>query len=104
MNRKTLTGLAGAAVAGGAGIAFALPVIRKRALRATTILEKDHRIVSGLFFEMKQTPNASIRKSIFNQIRHQLDVHSQVMSKEELDRLGSRIHDRKLQFRESIAA
>src|SRR5437016_14403653 len=61
----------------GTGVAIAaIPMLKKRAMRATTILKKDHRVVSGLFWTLHQTPNGSIRKSIFNQIQSQLDIHT----------------------------
>jgi hemerythrin superfamily protein len=73
-----LIGIIGGAIAGGVAIAAAVPVLRKRALRATTLLKKDHRAVSGLFWAIQQTTNPSIRKSIFNEIRTQLDMHAEV--------------------------
>jgi len=73
-----LIGIVGGAIAGGVAIAAAVPVLRKRALRATTILKKDHRAVSGLFWALQQTTSPTIRKSIFNEIRNQLEMHSEV--------------------------
>jgi len=72
-----LAAIAGGVVAGGAVIATVAPKLKNRAMRATTILKKDHRVVSGLFWSLQQTTNPSIRKSIFNQIQKQLDIHSQ---------------------------
>ena len=71
-------GILGGAIAGGVALATAVPILKKRALRATTILKKDHRAVSALFWALQQTTNPSIRKSIFNQIRSQIDLHAQV--------------------------
>jgi len=45
-------------------------------MRATTILKKDHRVVSGLFWTLQQTTNPSIRKSIFSQIQNQIEIHA----------------------------
>ena len=41
-------GLIGSAIAGGIALVPLVPVLKKRAMRATTILTKDHRMVSGL--------------------------------------------------------
>jgi len=73
-----LIGIIGGAIAGGVAIAAAVPVLRKRALRATTLLKKDHRAVSGLFWALQQTTNPTIRKSIFSEIRNQLEMHTEV--------------------------
>jgi hemerythrin superfamily protein len=73
-----LIAIVGGTIAGGVALAAALPVLKKRALRATTILKKDHRAVSGLFWAIQQTTNPTIRKSIFNEIRNQLEVHTEV--------------------------
>jgi len=77
MSRKTLIGLIGGVAVSGIALAVAAPIIRKRALRVTTLLKKDHRVVSGLFFTLQQAPSAALRKSIFSQIQHQLEIHSQ---------------------------
>jgi hemerythrin superfamily protein len=54
-------------------------MIRRRAMKITNILMKDHRLVSGMMATMEMTPkvNGMVRKSLFNQIRHQLLVHTQ---------------------------
>ena len=67
----------GGALAGGAAIASFAPAVKRRAMRVTTILKKDHRVLSGLFWSIQQTTNPSIRKSIFTQIQRQLDIHLQ---------------------------
>jgi len=41
-------GLIGSAIAGGIALVPLVPVLKKRAMRATTILKKDHRMVRGL--------------------------------------------------------
>jgi len=74
---RRLIGIIGGTIAGGVAIAWAVPVLRRRALRATTILTKDHRVLSGLFWTLQHTTNASIRKSIFNEIQNQLEIHAQ---------------------------
>src|SRR5690349_16992934 len=72
-----LFAMIGAAVAGGFAVAAAVPALKKRAFRVTTILKKDHRMVSGLFWTLQQTTNPHIRKSIFSQIQNQLEMHAQ---------------------------
>jgi hemerythrin superfamily protein len=69
--------LIGGAVAGTFIVATALPAIKRRAYRVTTILKKDHRMVSGLFWTLQQTTNPHIRKSIFTQLQTQLETHAQ---------------------------
>src|SRR5216110_2597403 len=71
--------LIGGAIAGGAMIPL-VPALKKRAMRATTILKKDHRVVSGLLMTLEMTPkfSAMARKALFNQIRADLMVHTQV--------------------------
>jgi hemerythrin superfamily protein len=73
-----LLAILGGTIAGGAALAAAFPLLKKRALRATTILKKDHRAVSGLFWAIQQTTNPTIRKSIFNELRTQLEMHTEV--------------------------
>jgi hemerythrin-like domain-containing protein len=73
-----LFGLVGGLVAGGVAVASAIPSVKKRAFRATTILKKDHRVVSGLLWSVSQTTNPTIRKSIFNQIHNHVDTHATV--------------------------
>src|SRR5438552_816452 len=72
-------GMIGGAIAGGAALIPLIPVIKKRAMRVTTILKKDHRIVGGLLMTLQITPrvNATIRKSLFEQIRNSLLIHAQ---------------------------
>lgn len=72
-------GLIGGAVAGGAALIPLVPWIRNRAMRATTILKKDHRKVSALLTTLEMTPawNATIRKTLFEQIRQYVMVHAQ---------------------------
>ena len=69
--------LIGGAVAGTFFVATLLPVIKRRAYRVTTILKKDHRVVSGLFWTLQQTTNPHIRKSIFTQLQTQLEIHAE---------------------------
>jgi hemerythrin superfamily protein len=64
-------------VASGLAI-LSVPALKKRALRATTILKKDHRVVSGLFWTLQQTTVPSMRQAIFNKINIELDVHATV--------------------------
>ena len=71
--------LIGGAIAGGAMIPL-VPALKKRAMRATTILKKDHRVVSGLMMTLEMTPkiNGMVRRRLFDQIRNDLMIHSQV--------------------------
>ena len=48
-------------------------------MTVTNILKKDHRTASGMIRTLEVTPrfNGMVRKALFNQIRHQLLVHSQ---------------------------
>src|SRR5437762_410881 len=66
-------------VAGGAAMASLIPMLRRRAMTVTNILKKDHRTASGMIRTLEITPrfNGMVRKALFNQIRHQLLVHSQ---------------------------
>src|SRR5438128_11525477 len=73
-------GLTGSALAGEIALVPLVPVLKKRAMRATTILKKDHRMVSGLLMTLEMTPkfNGIVRKALFNQIRQSLVIHTQV--------------------------
>ena len=73
-------GLIGSAVAGGIALIPLVPALKKRAMRATTILKKDHRVVSGLLATLEMTPkiNGMVRRTLFNQIRQNLMIHAQV--------------------------
>src|SRR5438309_3907031 len=73
-------GLIGSAIAGGIALIPLVPALKKRAMRATTILKKDHRIVSGLLMTLEMTPkiNGMVRRTLFNQIRQSLMIHAQV--------------------------
>ena len=72
-------GLIGGAVAGGVALIPLIPAIKRRAMRVTTILKKDHRMVSGLIATLQMTPrvNERIRKTLFEQIRNAVMVHAQ---------------------------
>ena len=63
-------GIIGGAIAGGAALISLVPVIKRRAMRVTTILKKDHRMVSGLIMTLQMTPrvNGKIRRTLFDQI------------------------------------
>jgi hemerythrin superfamily protein len=71
--------LIGGLAAGGAALITLLPAAKRRAMKVTNILMKDHRLVSGMIRALELTPrvNGIVRKSLFNQIRHSLLVHSQ---------------------------
>jgi hemerythrin superfamily protein len=68
----------GGIIAGGASLIPFIPMLRRRAMRVTTILKKDHRVVSGLIMTLEMTPkfNGKVRKSIFNQIYTNLMAHA----------------------------
>jgi hemerythrin superfamily protein len=68
----------GGIIAGGASLIPLIPIIRRRAMRVTTILKKDHRIVSGLIMTLEMTPrfNGTVRKSLFKQIYNNLMAHT----------------------------
>jgi iron-sulfur cluster repair protein YtfE (RIC family) len=72
--------LIGSAIAGGIALIPLVPALKKKAMRATTILMKDHRMVSGLLMTLEMTPkfSALARKTVFDQIRDSLMVHTQV--------------------------
>src|SRR5215468_12185910 len=72
--------LIGSGIAAGAALIPLIPGIKKRAMRATTILTKDHRLVNGLIATLEVTPRLSstVRKRLFEQIRTNVMVHSQV--------------------------
>ena len=72
--------LVGSAIAGGIALIPLVPAIRKKAMRATVILKKDHRLVSGLLMTLEMTPKFSsmARRTLFDQIRNSLMVHTQV--------------------------
>src|SRR3954470_19309363 len=71
--------LIGSGIAAGAALIPMIPAIKKRAMRVTTILKKDHRLVSGMIMTLEMTPriNSTIRKTLFEQIRHDFMVHAQ---------------------------
>jgi len=73
-------GLIGSAIASGIALIPLVPMLKKKAMRATTILKKDHRMVSGLMMTLEMTPkiNGMVRRTLFNQIRQSLMIHTQV--------------------------
>jgi hemerythrin superfamily protein len=75
----TKWGLISGAIAGGAALIPLVPAIRRRAMRITTILKKDHRMVSGLITTLQMTPriNGMVRTVLLNQIHNQVMLHAQ---------------------------
>lgn len=75
----TKWGLIGAGIAAGATLIPLIPIIRRRAFSVTTILKKDHRIVIGLIGTLEMTPrgNWRVRRTLMDQIRSQLLIHTQ---------------------------
>ena len=71
--------LIGSGIAAGAALIPLIPAIKRRAMRVTTILTKDHRLVSGLISTLEITPrlNATVRETLFWQIRTSVMVHIQ---------------------------
>jgi hypothetical protein len=59
--------LIGSGIAAGAALIPLIPAIKRRAMRVTTILTKDHRMVSGLIrtFEMTSRYNIMVRRRLF---------------------------------------
>ena len=78
-SKLTKWGIIGGAIAGAAAMITIIPALKKRAMRPTTILKKDHRMVSGLMMTLQMTPriNGMVRRRLFDQIRHSLMVHTQ---------------------------
>src|SRR5215475_7006323 len=72
--------LIGSGIAAAAALIPLIPAIKKRRMRVTTILTKDHRLVSGLAATLEMTPrlNGTVRKRLFEQIRMNVMVHAQV--------------------------
>jgi hemerythrin-like domain-containing protein len=71
--------LIGSGIAGGIAMIPLVGALKKKAMRATTILMKDHRMVSGLIMSLEMTPKFSgmARKTLFQQIRNNLMVLAQ---------------------------
>jgi hemerythrin superfamily protein len=71
--------LIGSGIAAGAALIPLIPAMKRRAMRVTTILTKDHRMVSGLIRTLEMTPrlNGMLRRSIFERIRSGVMVHAQ---------------------------
>jgi hemerythrin superfamily protein len=72
--------LIGSGIAAGAALIPLIPAMKKRAMRVTTILTKDHRLVTGLIATLEMTPRLSgtVRKRLFEEIRMNVMVHAQV--------------------------
>src|SRR4051794_26960706 len=72
-------GIITGAIAGGVALIPLIPAIKRRAMRVTTILKKDHRMVSGMIMTLQMTPrmNATVRRTLFDQIRKNLMIHAQ---------------------------
>src|ERR1700755_2334972 len=69
----------GSGIAAGAALIPLIPAIKRRAMRVTTMLTKDHRVVSGLIKALEMTPkvNATVCRTLFEQIRNNVMVHAQ---------------------------
>src|SRR5438876_9900910 len=62
-------GLIGSAIAGGIALVPLVPVLKKRAMRATAVVKKDQRMVSGVRMteEMMSKFNGSVRKRLLHE-------------------------------------
>src|SRR5689334_22113672 len=71
-------GLIGGGIAAGAVLIPLIPAIKKRAMRVTTILKKDHRMVSGMIATLQLMPrmNGIGRRTLFEQIRNNVMLHA----------------------------
>jgi hemerythrin superfamily protein len=71
--------LIGSGIAAGAALIPLIPAIKRRAMRVTTMLTKDHRMVSGMIRTLEMTPrfNGMVRKTLFEQIRNSFMLHAQ---------------------------
>jgi hemerythrin-like domain-containing protein len=71
--------LIGSGIAAGAALIPLIPMIKRRAMRVTTLLTKDHRLVSGMIATLEMTPrlNSMVRRRLFEQIRTNVMVHAQ---------------------------
>ena len=78
-SKLTKWGIIGGAIAGGVAMIPIIPALKRRAMRPTTILKKDHRMVSGLMMTLQMTPriNGMVRRRLFDQIRYSLMAHTQ---------------------------
>ena len=66
-------------IAAGAALIPLIPIMKRRAMRVTTLLKKDHRMVSGLITALEMTPSANVtlRQRLFDQIRNNFMIHAQ---------------------------
>jgi hemerythrin superfamily protein len=71
--------LIGSGIAAGVALIPLIPAMKRRAMRVTTILTKDHRVVSGMIATLEMTPrmNGRVRKMLFEQIRTNFMIHAQ---------------------------
>jgi len=78
-SKLTKWGIIGGAIAAGAAMIPIILALKRRAMRPTAILKKDHRMVSGLMMTLQMTPriNGMVRRTLFDQIRYNLMVHAQ---------------------------
>jgi hemerythrin superfamily protein len=78
-SNRTKWGIIGGAIAGGVALIPLIPMIKRRGMRVTTLLKKDHRVVSGLIATLQLTPrmNGMVRGTLFDQIRNHVMVHAQ---------------------------
>jgi hemerythrin superfamily protein len=74
-----MLGIIGGAIAGGVALIPLIPMVKRRAMRVTSILKKDHRLVSGLIMTLEFTPriNSTVRRKLLEQITNSVMVHAQ---------------------------
>jgi hemerythrin superfamily protein len=77
MSRSRRWGIWAGVIAGSAALIPLIPLIRGRYFRITTILKKDHRMVSGLLKMLENTPrmNGTARRSLLDKIHRELVTH-----------------------------
>jgi len=77
--RSKLLMVLGGIATGGAVMALAWPLLKRRGMCVTSILKKDHRLVSALIFawEKARIVDIAARKALFRQIRNQLSIHAE---------------------------
>ena len=63
-------GIIGGSIAGGVALFSFIPALKRRAMRVTTILTKDHRVVSGLITTLQMTPriNGMVRRRLLRKV------------------------------------
>jgi len=66
------------AVAAAAALIPLLPALRRRAMRVTAILKKDHRVASVALAGLQKMPRSAARGPVFERLCNTLMIHEQV--------------------------